>query len=156
MIMITTKFIDNKDIKQEIASRVLYDLPEWFGLPESTKEYIDNVVKYPFVAAYDKENPIGFYSLRHENKNVLDMYVLGVLKEYHSKGIGRLLQQEADKYAQEHKYKYLMVLTLAEKVQNKEYLQTHRFYKTQGFINFYQNDDIFDKYNPCQIMIKSL
>ena len=31
--------IDNKE-KEEISKEVLYDLPEWFGLPESTENYI--------------------------------------------------------------------------------------------------------------------
>ena len=31
--------IDKKE-KEEISKEVLYDLPEWFGLPESTENYI--------------------------------------------------------------------------------------------------------------------
>ena len=67
---------ESKD-KQEIAKKVLRDLPEWFGIEESTKEYIENVVKYTFIAAYIDNEVVGFYSLRHENKDTLDMYVLG-------------------------------------------------------------------------------
>lgn len=148
--------ITNEKQKSDIAASILNSLPEWFGLPESTKEYIENVKKYPFFAAYIDKVEVGFYSVRHENKDVLDMYVLGVSKKHHRKGIGNLLQTRIETYAKENGYKHLMVLTLAEKVQNKEYLQTHAFYIKQGFINFYQNDDIFDKNNPCQIMIKTI
>ena len=150
------RFVEDNNQKQAIASKILNDLPEWFGIPESTKEYIDNVIKYPFVCIYDNQKPIGFYSLKEENKKVLDMYVLGVLKEYHHCGVGTLLQEFVDEYAKKKKYQYLMVLTLAEKAQNKEYLLTRNFYLKMGFIDFYQNDNIFDEYNPCQIMIKTI
>lgn len=150
------KLVETTTEKQDIARVVLRDLPEWFGIEESTLEYVENVSKYPFVAAYIDNVPIGFYSIREENKNVLDMYVLGVLKKYHNSGVGTKLQQYVDQYAKEKKYTYLMVLTLAEKVQNKEYLLTRDFYLKQGFIDFYQNDDIFDEYNSCQIMMKKV
>lgn len=34
------EFINDKDIKVKIADKILNDLPEWFGLPESVNEYI--------------------------------------------------------------------------------------------------------------------
>lgn len=148
--------INDEIQKQNIARLVLKDLPEWFGIEESTEEYIRNVVNYPFLVAFDNDLPIGFYSLREENENILDMYVLGVLKKYHNQGIGSQLQKAAEDFARSNHYQYLMVLTLAKKVQNKEYLLTREFYLKQGFIDFYQNDAIFDQHNPCQIMLKQL
>ncbi len=152
------KIIEIKDntVKSNICKKVLCDLPEWFGIEESTKEYIDSVKKYTFVCAYEGEEAVGFYSLRKENDDVLDMYVLGVLKKYHGNGIGTKLQMFANEYAKSNNFKFLMVLTLAEEVGNKEYLLTRRFYLKQGFVDFYQNDNIFDKYNPCQIMMKKI
>ncbi len=150
------KLIDNVEEKESIARKILRDLPEWFGIEESTLEYIENVRRYPFVVAYDKDTPVGFYSVREENSDVLDMYVLGVLKKYHNRGVGTKLQSFVEDYARRKEYRFLMVLTLAEKVQNEEYLLTRKFYLKQGFIDFYQNDDIFDKNNPCQIMIKNI
>ncbi len=154
--MLEIKEIQNNDFKSKIAKKVLYDLEEWFGLPESTKEYINNVQKYPFFAALVDDEFVGFYSVRPENEHVLDMYVLGVLKKYHRKKIGSALQQYANNYAKENNYKHLMVLTLAEKAKDANYLKTRNFYLKEGFIDFYQNDDIFDSFNPCQIMIKIL
>ena len=34
------KEIRDRKEKEEIAREILNDLPEWFGLPESTEEYI--------------------------------------------------------------------------------------------------------------------
>ncbi len=150
------KEIKDNTLKQEITRKVLRDLPEWFGIEESTKEYIDKVVNYPFIAAYIKGEVAGFYSLREENKDTLDMYVLGVLKKYHNKGVGTKLQEYVNDYAKVKKYKYMMVITLAEKSNNYEYSLTRKFYLKMGFVDFYQNDDIFDSNNPAQILIKEV
>lgn len=150
------KLIEKTIEKKRIATEVLRNLPEWFGIEESTLGYIENVQNYTFIAAYIEDTAVGFYSVREENRHVLDMYVLGVLKEFHNQGVGTELQKFVDNYALEKGYDFLMVLTLAEKVRNPEYLLTRRFYLNMGFIDFYQDDNIFDKKNPCQIMIKKL
>ena len=36
------EIIDNVEQKENIARTILEQLPEWFGLPDSTKEYIEN------------------------------------------------------------------------------------------------------------------
>jgi len=144
----------DNETKQIITAKVLNDLPEWFGIEESTKEYIGNVVKYPFIAAFIDDEAVGFYSLREENIYTLDMYVLGVLKEYHNKGVGTKLQEYANRYAKRNSFKYMIVITLAEKANNYEYSLTRKFYLKMGFIDLYQSDQIFDSYNPAQILIK--
>lgn len=148
--------IKDKSLKQAIAKKILSDLPKWFGIDSATREYVDNVAHYPFIAAKIKGQYVGFYALREENPEVLDMYVLGVLKAYHNQGIGQKLQAYADDYAKTHGYIFLMVLTLAKKANHAPYLKTRAFYLRMGFLDFYQNDKLYSKDNPCQIMIKPL
>lgn len=150
------KEIKDNTLKREITRKVLRDLPEWFGIEESTKEYIEKVVEYPFIVAYVDNEAVGFYSLREENKDVLDMYVLGVLRKCHNKGVGTRLQEYVNDYARVKKYKYMMVITLAKKANNYEYSLTRKFYLKMGFNDFYQNDKIFDSFNPAQILIRSV
>ena len=42
------KEIYDKKVKIEISTSILESLPEWFGIPESTQEYIDNSSNLPF------------------------------------------------------------------------------------------------------------
>lgn len=147
--------MDN-DLKQTICADVLQDLPEWFGIEESTKQYIDEVVKHSFMALYESDEAIGFYSLREENKDVLDMYVLGIKKRCHGKGLGTILQNHVNEYAKNLGYSYVMVLTLSDKHSDKGYKMTRDFYHKNGFIDIYESDKIWDKNNPTQIMIKKL
>lgn len=150
------KEIRNNDIKQTICKSVLLDLPEWFGIEEARRHYIDEVVNYPFIALFVGDKAVGFYSLREENSNVLDMYVLGILKEYHGKGLGRKLQEYVNEYAKKNGYSYVMVLTLSEKHPDIGYKMTRDFYHKMEFIDMFQSNKIWDKNNPTQIMIKKL
>lgn len=150
------KEIKDPQVKQVITEDVLRDLPEWFGIEAATKEYIQGVKDKVFFAAYDKDNPIGFYCVREENQQVLDLYVLGIKRSHHRLGIGKALQRHVEAYAINKGYQYLMVLTLAKKAYDEAYLKTRKFYLDMGFIDFYQNDDIFSKEDPCQIMMKKL
>ena len=149
------KFETDNNIKQKVCREVLRDLPEWFGIEEATQHYIDSVVKYPFITAYNDNNEVmGFYSIREENTNTLDMYVLGVKKLYHNQGIGTLLQDFVYKYAKDKGYKYLLVLTLSKSHSDKGYALTRDFYHKYGFIDIYESNKIWGKENPTQIMIK--
>ncbi len=148
--------IEDPSLKKQITRTVLDNLPEWFGKEDATREYVENAAHYPFIAAEMNGEYVGFYSLREENKDVLDMYVLGVLREYHSGGVGSSLQHYVDDYAKKKGYSYLMVLTLAAAANDSAYLKTRKFYLNMGFFDFYRNDAIFSKDDPCQIMVKRL
>ncbi len=146
---------DAKD-KQQITRMILADLPAWFGIEAAINDYVEGVKSCPFFVAFNQDEPVGFYALKEENERVLDLYVLGVKRKWHHQGVGSLLQKTAEAYALEHGYDYLMVLTLAEKANDQHYLLTRQFYLKQGFIDFYQNDAIFGKDNPCQVMMKPI
>ncbi len=48
---------------QLIAKQVLDDLPEWFGIPESTANYIEKSKNMPFLAGFIDGKAVGFKAL---------------------------------------------------------------------------------------------
>ena len=46
------KEIENKKEKEKISREILNYLPEWFGMPESTEEYIVDSQNKPFLACF--------------------------------------------------------------------------------------------------------
>ena len=55
---------NDENVLKKIIKDVLLDLPEWFGIPESTQEYIEVDSKLPtFVADIDNDH-IGFIALK--------------------------------------------------------------------------------------------
>ena len=80
--------ITTPDEKRRITRLILESLPDWFGIPEAREEYIEKSVKQPFFAAFDGENAVGFLYLAETGKDTAELYVMGVLKEYHRRGVG--------------------------------------------------------------------
>lgn len=106
------RFIENIEEKESICRTILTQLPEWFGLPDSTNEYIQNSKTMPFLVCLDEDKPIGFIALKENSEFTAEIYVMGVLKEYHRTGIGRLLYDTFEQYAREQGYEFIQVKTV--------------------------------------------
>ena len=146
--------VENPEEKAKIVSEVLLDLPDWFGLPENTKSYIDDSRELPLWVARKDEEIIGFITLTESSSETGDLHCMGIKKAYHRKGIGSQLYLVLEKYAKE-KYKYLQVKTV-EEGHYIEYDQTVAFYKAVGFSKLEVFPTLWDEWNPCLIMIKAL
>lgn len=87
------EFITEHGKKADIAGEILNQLPDWFGLPDSTKQYINDSRELPFWAYMEGDQPKGFIVLKETSPHTAEIYVMGVLKEYHNrKGVEHLFQ----------------------------------------------------------------
>lgn len=145
--------INNKQEKRDIASNVLNALPEWFGLPESTKTYILESQDMPFLAYKKDDIYCGFIALKSTSKDTAEVYVMGILKEYHRLGIGTELFLEFESLARKQGFSYLQVKTV-KMGHYKEYDITNKFYESLGFKELECFPTLWDEWNPCQIYIK--
>ena len=148
------QFVTDKDEKEQIATKILQELPEWFGLPDSTKEYITNSRELP-LWAYVNEEPQGFIVLKETSEFTAEIYVMGVVKDGHRKGVGKALFEAFECYAKEHGYEYLQVKTV-QKGHYKEYDMTNAFYEKLGFRELECFPTLWDAWNPCQIYVKKV
>ena len=145
--------IFNKDTKREISRNILNDLPEWFGLPESTQSYIDDCVDMPFFAYYHLNEPIGYIVLNETSKDTGDIFVVGILKQYHRHGIGKELYICLENFAVNRGYSFLQVKTVKSGCY-ESYDKTNNFYKAMGFKELECFPKMWDEWNPCQIYVK--
>lgn len=147
------RFISDENEKESIAGNILNQLPKWFGLPDSTNEYIVNSKKFPFWAYFEENVPIGFIVLKETGRFTVEIYVMGVLEEYHRKRIGHQLWESFLQYARENGYEYVQVKTV-KKGCYKEYDSTTAFYEKMGFRELECLPTLWDEWNPCQIYVK--
>src|SRR5699024_2945041 len=154
MYKIKIEKVEDAALKEMITMEVLYDLPEWFGLSESTNEYIHHARKQPFWAAKLQKKILGFISMKETSVNCAEIYCMGVKKDFHGKGTGSLLIEALEKFASQE-YNYLQVKTVDEG-HYKEYDQTVSFYKKMGFKKLEVFTTLWDEWNPCLIMIKKI
>ncbi|WP_300408623.1 GNAT family N-acetyltransferase [Lagierella sp.] len=147
--------IQDKKIKEEIATEILYDLPEWFGLPDSTRTYIEESKNLPFIACYFEERLAGFIVLKETGQECSEIFVMGVLKEFHKKGVGKALNRAYENLAREMGYIYSQVKTV-QSGHYREYDITNEFYRAMGYSELECFPDMWDEWNPCQIYVKYL
>ena len=81
------KVVDDEE-KKKITRAILEALPEWFGIIEAREKYILDSVGKDFFCAIEKDKVVGFLYLKQTGKDTVELAVMGVLKEYHRKGIG--------------------------------------------------------------------
>lgn len=141
--------------KQRISRKILEALPEWFGIEESREEYIAESAGQIFFADIRDNGPIGFLCLKETGKDTAELAVMGVMKEYHRKGIGREMFCAAKEYAAHQKYSFLQVKTV-QRGRYEDYDRTNQFYLSLGFKEFEVFPTLWDEWNPCQVYVMSL
>lgn len=144
--------IDDGEAKARIASKILCDLPEWFGIPESIEEYVKCSRKMPFWADIEDGVARGFIALKETSPYTAEIYVIGVLKEFHREKIGFNLFKTFYDYAKKYGYLYIQVKTVKEGCYT-EYDKTIAFYKGLGFKEFECFETLWDEWNPCQVYV---
>lgn len=141
--------------RQAIACEVLLDLPEWFGIPESTEEYIRESAHMPFFAAMDEDEIVGFMVLKETSPFTCEIYVTGVKKRFHRRGAGSAMFAEFCRYARQRGYRFAQVKTVAAGCY-PEYDATRRFYEHLGFAALEVFPTLWDESNPCLVMVMAL
>lgn len=147
--------INDRELKQKIARKVLEALRDWFEVDESREKYIADCADWIFLAAKEDGRYAGFLCLKETGRETVELAVMGVLKEYHRKGLGRALFEEAKKIATEEGYSFMQVKTVKMGVY-EDYDRTNRFYLSCGFKELEVINEIWGDENPCQIYIMSL
>lgn len=147
--------ITNDVEKKDIARCILEALPDWFEIPKAREEYIEDSVGKTFFCAYKDNKPVGFIYLKQTGKDTVELAVMGVLKEYHRKGIGKSLFGCAKKAIYEKGYSFIQVKTV-QMGKYEEYDRTNKFYISLGFKEFEIFPTLWDEWNPCQIYVMAL
>ena len=147
--------INDSATKKAIARKVLEALHDWFEVDESREKYISECVNWIFLAAKENDEYVGFLCLKETGNATVELAVMGVLKEFHRKGLGRKLFEAAKKIASEAGYSFMQVKTVQMGVY-EDYDITNRFYISCGFKELEVIKEIWGEENPCQIYVMSL
>jgi len=135
---------------------ILRSLPEWFGIEESIVDYVREIKSLPTFVALHDDQVIGFISLKVHFDRSAEMYVLGLLSEYHRQGIGRRLVDAAEVFLRRTEVAFLQVKTLSGSHSSEHYARTRRFYESVGFEPLEEFETLWGERNPCLLMVKSL
>lgn len=149
------QWIEAPEQRAAIARQVLEKLPDWFGIPESREAYIRESRAQPFWADIEDGAARGFLALKETSPYTVELAVMGVLPQYHRRGIGRALFEAAWQYARTEGYAFLQVKTVREGCY-ASYDGTNAFYKSLGFRELECFPALWGEENPCQIYVMTV
>ena len=138
---------------------ILRALPDWFGIERATQQYIHDAGELPTFLAVDtwRENmPVGFLTLKQHSEASVEIYVMGVLPDYHRRGAGRALLEAAECYLRDKGVMFLQVKTLSAAHPDEGYRKTRAFYLAMGFRLLEEFPDLWGPENPCWQLVKAL
>ena len=140
--------------RSRIAEVVLRDLPDWFGIEESTRKYIEDAATLPTLSV---ESDRGFLCLKQHTARAAEIYVMGVRREQHRKGIGRALVAAAESWCRARGLPYLHVKTLGpSRPDPGGYDATRAFYEAVGFVALEELHGLWDEDNPTLVLVKDV
>ncbi len=139
--------------RSRIAEAVLRDLPEWFGIEEANRAYIEAAATLPTFAV---EPDVGFLCLKQHTPRAAELYVMGVRREHHRRGIGRALAAAAEAWCRARGVRYLHVKTLGPSRPSRGYDATRTFYEALGFVALEELHGLWDEGNPALILVKDV
>ncbi len=134
---------------------VMRSLPGWFGIEESIQQYRRDLEIMETYVVETGGHIVGFMALNQHNQYSAEIHVMGVLEEFHRRGMGRSLVAHAVDVLHERSIEYLQVKTLGPSRESEAYAGTRRFYKAMGFRPL-EETNLWGEGNPCLIMVRHL
>ena len=162
-----------------VAEGILRALPGWFGIESSIVEYAAAADELPtFVAVAPARagaeparaaartteaetdeaarDVIGFVTVKPTSEDALELHVMGVLAEWHRRGVGGALVERAAAYARAEGFTLLHVKTLAASDPDPGYAATRAFYLAEGFLPLEVLPDLWGPDDPCLVLVRPL
>ncbi len=142
--------------KSAYTRAILKMLPDWFGNPQAFENYVRDVQKFPYFAAFVGEHCVIFFSVRVHYGHTGELYLCGVHPAYRNRGIGHALCTASEQYFLSCGCDCMVVKTLSDLVDYAPYRETRMFYKSVGFTELLTLTEMWDENNPCLIMYKKI
>jgi coenzyme F420-0:L-glutamate ligase/coenzyme F420-1:gamma-L-glutamate ligase len=149
---VTVREVDDPAERSRIAEHVLRDLPEWFGIEESTQSYIEEAASLATFAVGDD----GFLALKQHTEHAAEIWVMGVRRDFQRRGIGRALVRAAEAWCAARHIEYLQVKTIAHTKDDPNYARTRAFYVALGFTPLEVFPELWDVWNPALQLVKKV
>jgi ribosomal protein S18 acetylase RimI-like enzyme len=145
------------DERGAICREVLESLPEWFGIPASIESYASVADELPMLACFEPAGEVvGFVSVKTHTPVAAEMYVMGVKRSWHRRGIGRTLTEAVVQLAISQGVRFLTVKTLSPSNDDPNYARTRLFYEAVGFLPIEEFPNLWGPENPCIFMLRPL
>ena len=99
---------------------------------------------------------VGFISVKTHTPVAAEVYVMGVKRPWHRRGIGRALIEGVVQLAMSQGIQFLTVKTLSPLNDDPNYARTRLFYEAVGFLPIEEFPTLWGPENPCLFMLQPI
>jgi len=135
------------------CERILRALPDWFGIEESNRAYVESLRRLPGAVAEIDGEIAGFVALEEHDPKSLEIHVMGVEASRHRRGIGRELVRWARDFAAARGAHWLHVKTRGPATPDPDYEKTRAFYLAQGFEPLFESLTLWGPENAALVLV---
>jgi GNAT superfamily N-acetyltransferase len=139
-----------------ICDDILRELPTWFGIPESNRDYVDTAETYPGIVASVGDDDVGITTIKHHSPYAAEVYLMAVKPEHHRHGIGRRMLHRVEASLGASGVEFLQVKTLSPARPDEGYAKTRAFWLSCGFRPLEEFPMLWDEDNPALQLIKTV
>ena len=140
--------------RAQTCESILRALPDWFGIDSALLQYVREAAELPMFVAVDGTAHVGFMTLHQHAPTAWEIHAIGVLPDYHRRGLGRRLVEEGERWLRTHDAEFLAVKTLSASAEYEPYERTRAFYLAMGFLPLMELPTLWSGEDPCLVMIK--
>ncbi|QIV88618.1 GNAT family N-acetyltransferase [Glutamicibacter mishrai] len=138
------------------VERLLATVPEWFGQPETNKEYIEAAqAKETWTVRDESGAVLGVTLVDRHFRHVAEIHLMLVDRQAHGTGVGTAMMTAIEADARARGARLLEVKTLGPSHPDAGYARTRHFYEGCGFLAL-EETDLWGPETPCLIMVKPL
>ncbi|PWD50760.1 N-acetyltransferase [Serinibacter arcticus] len=138
------------------VARILATLPEWFGIPSATAEYVEAAAtSETWTVRGTDDRVVGVLLVERHFPHVAEIHLMAVDRDHRGTGVGRALVDALERAAHADGVALLEVKTLGASHPDPGYARTRVFYERSGFLPL-ETVDLWGPGTPCLIMVKPL
>jgi GNAT superfamily N-acetyltransferase len=154
MTGVAVRALEPADIPE--CRRILYGLPDWFGLEESNRAYVESLSRFPAAVAEVDGAIVGFAALEEHDPNSVELHVIAVEQDRHRQGAGTALVDWAEEWCRDHGVRWFHVKTRGPATPDPGYERTRQFYLSMGFEPLFETLELWGRADAALIMVKRL
>jgi GNAT superfamily N-acetyltransferase len=139
-----------------VCRAILATLPGWFGIAASVDDYVAVADRWPTVIASHSGGDVGLATFVTHSPYAAEVSVMGVVPEYHRRGIGRAMLEHVEDALARAGVEFLQVKTQSARRSDEGYDKTRAFYLSYGFRPLEEWPLLWGPENPALQMIKTV
>ena len=152
----TAQIDDFGEADRDACAQILANLPEWFGVEEVNRAYIEILGRIPTAVARVDRRVVGFIALEQSNPKSIEVHVMATDRTLHNRGIGSLLMNWAKDYCHNHRTQWLHVKTRGPSTPDPYYAKTRAFYFAKGFDALFESLTLWGPTDAALILVRKL